>query len=95
MATSVQLTLLSNASASGSEVEWPGGEGEFAVEAGTWNGASVELHKKGPNGTFSLLANELRFTSNGFGGFLSGAGTLKAVISGSPTGVYATVKGMD
>lgn len=94
MATSVELTLLSAATATGDPVDWPGGAGEFAVEASAWNGASVALHKKGPNGTYSLLSGELTLTANGFVGFMAAAGLIKAVITGSPTGVYATAKGL-
>ena len=48
MATAI--TLVSNASATGSWFAWPGGRGEFRVEA-TFGGGTVKLQCKGPNGT--------------------------------------------
>ena len=94
MSTSVALDLLSNASASGSAVMWPGGMGEFSVEASAWNGATVALHKEGPNGTYVSLGADVTLTANGFGAFVAGGGNIKAVITGSPTGVYAKVRGI-
>jgi len=94
VSTSVTLTLLTNATASGDPVDWPGGAGEFAVEASAWNGASVALSKKGPNGTYISLGADVTLTANGFGAFYCGAGLLKAVVTGSPTGMYADVKGI-
>jgi len=93
MGTSVQLTLLENASATGDEFDWPGGAGEFAVEASSWAG-TVALHKMGPNGTYISLGQDVELNANGFGCFFCGGGKLKAVVTGTVSGIYAAVKGL-
>lgn len=82
--------LLSNAAATGSAVQWPGGRGVFMVGA-TWGGATIALHAKLPNGTFVSVGTDTELTADGMAGFDLPACDIKAVVSGGPpSAVYAT-----
>lgn len=48
---SAGVQLLTNASATGAGVQWPGGRGLFTAEA-TFGGGSVALEYRGPNGSW-------------------------------------------
>lgn len=94
MARRAQLTLLSNASATGSQVDWPGGTGAFYCE-GTFGGATVTLQTLSPNGTLMTVGTDVTFTANGVGGFSLPAGKLQATITGGPpSAMYAYVVGI-
>lgn len=85
MATAI--TLASNASATGSWYFWPGGRGEFRVQA-TWGGGTVKLECKGPNGTAQTVGTDTTLTADGGGIFELGAGEIRCNIATS-TAVYA------
>lgn len=82
----VGIVLVSNASATGDWVAWPGGRGEFRVE-GTFPG-TVKLECKGPNGTAQDVGTDTTLTANGGGIFELGAGEIRANVA-TATGVYA------
>lgn len=87
-----QITLLSNASADGSSVDWPGGTGVMYAEA-TWGGGTVKLQTQSPNGTWMDVGAGVTFTANGIGGFLLPAGPIRATCA-TATAVYAYVVGV-
>ncbi len=84
------ITLLNNASATGSTMEWPGGEGEFAV-AGTFGGATVKLQVLGPDGvTWIDAGTNTTFTASNAGIFKAAHCFIRAaIVGGSPSGIYA------
>lgn len=86
-------TLLSNASADGSYVSWPGGRGIFTAEA-TWGGGTVTLQYKGPNGTAIAAGSDTTLTANGGGVFELPAGDIRAAVA-TATAVYAQVQKID
>ncbi len=93
MSTSAQLTLLSNASATGSAVRWPGGRGEFSAVA-TWGGGTVKLQYLGPDAaTWVDAGTETTLTANGGGVFELGPGSIRANVA-TATAVYAVAKGL-
>jgi hypothetical protein len=81
------IVLASNASATGAWFQWPGGRGEFRVEA-TFGGGTVKLQCKGPNGTAMDVGAAVTLTANGGGIFELGAGEIRANIA-TATAVYA------
>jgi hypothetical protein len=85
MATAI--TLVSNASATGAWFPWPGGRGEFRVQA-TWGGGTVKLQCKGPNGTAQDVGTETELSADGGAIFELGAGEIRANIA-TATAVYA------
>ena len=82
-------TLLSNASATGNWVSWPGGKGEFRAEA-TFGGGSVSLECKAPNGTAIAVSSVTTLSANGRGVFELAAGEIRAAVA-TATGAYAAV----
>ena len=86
MATGGRLDLLSNASATGSAAQWPGGKGVFAAEA-TWGGGTVKLQMKSANGTWLDVASN-SLTANGITSFELPAGEIRANVA-TATAVYA------
>ena len=82
-------TLLSNASATGHWIPWPGGRGDFRAEA-TFGGGSVTLQCKGPNGTAIAVGSTTTLTANGRGTFELGPGEIRAAVA-TATAVYAQV----
>lgn len=85
--------LLSNASATGNPVSWVGGNGVFKAVAGAWNGGTVMLQYRGPDGTTWVEAgSNTTLTANGGGQFVLPAGLIRAAVSGGPTGVYASAE---
>jgi hypothetical protein len=83
----VGIVLASNASATGAWVPWPGGRGEFRVEA-TFGGGTVKLQCKGPNGTAQDVGTDTTLTASGGGIFELGAGEIRCNIA-TATAVYA------
>lgn len=81
------IVLVSDASATGSWFFWPGGRGEFRVEA-TFGGGTVKLQCKGPNGTAQDVGTETTLTASGGGIFELGAGEIRCNIA-TATAVYA------
>lgn len=86
-------TLLSNASATGSAVAWPGGKGAFSL-AGTVGGATITLQYLGPDGsTWLAAAAATTLTAVGLGVFELPNGQIRALVAGgSPSGLYATAE---
>lgn len=85
---SASVVLLSNASATGSAKQWPGGRGWFAAKA-TWGGGSVALHFLLPDGTtFALACTAL--SADGGIAFELPPCQIKGVVA-TATAVYATV----
>lgn len=82
--------LLENASATGSAVEWPGGEGVFECE-GTWSGATATLQFRTANGTWVAVGTDTTMSSNGAAGFILHPCWIRVSISGSPSAMYAAV----
>lgn len=83
--------LLTNASATGSEVWWPGGEGVFQAEA-TWSGATVTLQFKSDRGTYIAVGTDTTLTANGAGGFVLHPCFVRALVAGGPpSAAYASV----
>lgn len=91
MGTSAAQTLLSNASATGDWVDWPGGRGVFMAEA-TWGGGTVKLQYEGPNGTGIDAGSDTTLTANGGGVFELPGCRIRAHVA-TATAVYATAKG--
>jgi len=92
MSTTKRINLLSNGSATRSWFDWPGGSGEFSVEA-SWGGGTVKLQYKGPNDTAIDAGSDTTLTANGGGIFTLGAGSIRANVATS-TAVYAAVKAL-
>jgi hypothetical protein len=91
-----RVDLLSNASATGSDVTWPGGRGSFIV-AGTFGGATVKLQLLGPDGsTYIDAGSYTTLTAAGIGNFDLPQGKIRANVSGgSPSGLYAVAVTVD
>lgn len=91
----MKLELISNGTATGQGAYWPGGDGTFTV-AGTFNSATVKLQYLGPDGATWLDAGvEATLTANGGCNFTLASGQIRAQVTGSPTGIYATATGAD
>lgn len=84
--TGGRLDLLSNASATGSALEWQGGKGTFMVEA-TFGGGTVKLQSQSPNGTW-LDVPSCSLTANGMANFELPRGVLRANVA-TATAVFA------
>ena len=91
-----RVDLLSNATATGSSVTWPGGRGSFVV-AGTFGGATVSLQLLGPNGTTWITAGTYTtLTAEGIGNFDLPQGRIRAAVTGGPpSGLYAIAVTVD
>lgn len=91
MAASAGVTLLSNASASSAQANWPGGIGVFAV-VGTFGGATVKLQFVGPDGTTLIDAGSATTFTAAAGGvfYLPPCQIQATVVGGTPSGLYAT-----
>lgn len=89
--------LITNGSATGNPVWWRGGKGRFSV-VGTFTGEnSVSLEYLGPDATTWITANDntssaslITLIANGGVNFELPAGPIRAAISGTLSGVYAT-----
>lgn len=80
--------LLSNASATGSAVQWGGGRGVFSV-VGTFGGATITLQYMGPDGATYIPA-AAGATAAGVTAFELPPGLIRAAVSGGPpSGIYA------
>lgn len=80
------VELLSNGSATGAAVQWPGGRGLFVVEA-TFGGGSVALEYRGPAGGW-LATPAVSLTAAGGVLFELPPGEVRAAVV-TATGVYA------
>lgn len=80
--------LLSNASATGSAVQWGGGRGVFSL-AGTVSGATITLQYLGPDAT-TWLTGATALTAAGLVAFELPPGRIRALVAaGTPSGLYA------
>lgn len=88
------IPLIVNGSATSAQKTWDGGDGEFEV-TGTFGGATVSLQVVGPDGSTLLdVGADTTLTAAGGGAFRLGPGLIQATVSGgSPSGLYARVKG--
>lgn len=83
--------LLEDASETGEWKLWPGGRGSFSA-AGTFDGATVALQTKGPDGITPInLGSATDFTEAGIGNFLLPPSEIRAAVTGgsNPSGLYA------
>lgn len=81
------ITLLSNASATGSAFAWPGGRGYFTAEA-TWGGGTVKLQFKTLNSTTYIDVTSVSLTANGGVAFELPPGEIRANVA-TATAVYS------
>ena len=87
--------LITNGSATGNPVWWRGGKGRFSV-VGPFSGEnSVSLEYLGPDATTWITATDntpspITLTASGGVNFELPAGPIRAAISGTLNGVYAT-----
>lgn len=91
-ASRLAVTLLSNASATGTPVEWPGGWGRVETR-GTFGGATLTLQVQDADGsTYHTVAAETTFSAAGTSAFFCEAGaTIRMAVSGgTPSALYAT-----
>lgn len=89
MAHSYSVGLLSNASATGSAADWAGGRGVFSA-AGTFGGATITLQYLGPDlSTWIAAGTDTTLTAAGGGVFDLPPGRIRALVTGSPSGMYA------
>lgn len=93
---SSRIDLLSNASATGSAIIWPGGRGMFTA-AGTFGGTTVKLQFLGPDGSTWIDAGTYTtLTASGGGIFDLPQGQVRANITGgTPSGIYAIAVTVD
>ena len=89
--------LITNGSATGNSVWWRGGKGRFSV-VGPFSGEnSVSLEYLGPDATTWITATDntasaslITLIANGGVNFELPAGPIRAAVSGTLSGVYAT-----
>jgi hypothetical protein len=85
-----QLTLLNNASATGSYVIAKGGTYIWEAE-GTFSSATLQLQAKNANGTATDIAGAT-LTANGFVSvLLAHNAEVRVAVTGSPTAIYSTL----
>lgn len=91
LTTLSSLTLISNGTASGSQLTWPGGQGFYSV-VGTFSGATVALQFVGPDGsTLISVGSSTNCTSACGVVFTLPRGKIQATVTaGPPSGIYAT-----
>lgn len=90
-ASRLSVSLLENASATGTAVEWPGGDGRVEVR-GTFGGASVSLEVLDADGsTWHTVGSDTTFTAAGTDGFRleAGCSIRMSVTLGTPSALYA------
>ncbi len=83
-------TLLSNGNATGSAVEWGGGQGHFTAEASNWNGATATLQFQTDNDTWLDAGSDTTLTADGHGRFFLPQTNIRIEITvATPTAVYS------
>lgn len=88
------MQLLSNETATGASINWPGGTGHFVAVCSGWNGATATLQFRGPDGsTWVPMGADTTLAANGTGLFECQPGSIRVAISGAvpSAGVYASV----
>lgn len=98
MSSSAGSMLLNNASATGTDVRWEGGQG-VATFAGTFAGTSATLEYLSPNGSTWVpvaamsdagVQTTVTLTAAGFIGFILPPGRIRATLTGgTPSAMYA------
>lgn len=98
MQIELRVDLLTNAAATGTDLSWRGGKGLFTVEATAFGGDTVKLQVLCRNGNWVDVKNQasaaVALTSNGMVPFELPACRIRASMTGTATGVYATAIGM-
>lgn len=91
-----RVDLITNGTATGNSVIWPGGRGLFTV-AGTFSGATVKLQFLGPdNSTWLDAGTNTTLTAAGGGIFDLPQGQIRANVSGGPpSGIFAIAVTVD
>jgi len=85
-----ELTLLNNATATGSFVTAKGGTYIWEAE-GTFSSATLQLQARNANGTATDIAGAT-LTANGFVSVLLGANAqVRVAVTGSPTAMYSSL----
>lgn len=85
----VRIDLMSNASATGNSLIWPGGRGLFAAD-GTFGGATCKLQFLGPAGNWIDAGQYTTLTAAGGGNFDLPQGQIRAALTGgTPSGMFA------
>jgi hypothetical protein len=88
--TPISIALIINGTGGSVAEPWPGGVGVFAASSSNWNSGTVTLEVLGPDGvTFIAAGTNTTCTANCVGVFYLPPGKIEAVITGSPTAVYA------
>lgn len=89
--------LITNGSATGNPVWWRGGKGRFSAVGTFTGGSSVSLEYLGPDATTwitatdnTAAANLITLTTAGGVNFELPAGPIRAAVSGTLSGMYAT-----
>lgn len=75
-------------------VDWPGGDGVFLAEAGSWSGGNVKLEGQSRNGTAIGISqyattSAIQITSNNMANFRFPQGKIRVTVT-SATAVYAS-----
>lgn len=95
MAGSAGVVLLSNATVSSGQFNWPGGRAVFMAVSAGWNGATVALQMVGPDGTtlLDVSPTQTTLTANGGGAVDLPPCQIQATIRGATpsSGVYASI----
>lgn len=94
MAASHGITLLRNATSSGSLVDWPGGVAQFIAVCAGWNLATVALQQLGADGSSLVdVGSATTLTANGNGVAYLPPCQVQATIRGAvpSAGVYAAL----
>lgn len=82
------ITLLTNATATGSYVQFSGGRAALVIVA-TGFGTTVNLSLLGPDGTSVITMNAANITTNSAVSYDLPAGSYRITITGAPTAMYA------
>lgn len=92
MTAKLSVSLLTEASATGDPLEWPGGDGRVEL-SGTVGGSTVTLQVRDSDGvTYHAVGSDTTFTATGSAGFKLEAGAMirMLVAGGSPSGLNST-----
>lgn len=85
----IHAQLLSNAAATGSDYEWPGGWGVVTAEGDFSGGGTVSLQVIGPQGNWFNVGAATTLVANGMGAFLLPPGRIRAAVTGVVAAMYA------
>lgn len=95
MAASAGVILLTNATVTSAQFDWPGGRSVFMAVCAGWNGATVSLQMVGPDGStlLDVSPSQTTLTANGGGVVDLPPCQIQATIRGAvpSSGVYASI----